>query len=735
MAGLRRNAVFLLAALGALLAASPALALPYSASQNYAANNTLISGGGTNTTSSGFYSTSALSQLAVGNASSSSYNTSLGFFNLLNTAPSLASVSSNVSPVKSGDSIRITTSGAADEDGDLLRLECGESSGASNLCVGEYGSPERTCDFSAPWSDSAVHTVYCRVSDSSDSSPDRTVDITSDNAGPAITVDYPLNATYQDDILDLNITAEASESCWYNLNGGTNHTMAGSGTDWDAIMNTGGQGSFHLSVYCNDSLGNIAGNSTIWFSVSLLDLEISKVISPSLLVARTNETTYVNATAKVNMTKYGVAVINITDEIPYDFGAPSAPDVKVYFIDYAPYSVKEITGNATVNVDVVDQAGSLPTLLMVNISDVSETSAGTDMAVNDSILIVYSMISSQMEPNEYRNIYTNASIEDINSNTKFASILKTISSSEVVLRGYKSIWIPDLSNPQLLSGEIIIKAIGGPVSGILLSDYLPQGATLSGVNVTYYNQSTGNTLQLVNGSDYYVSEPAPDTLPDGTYVDVYYYNFSYAYVHWDGNLYDNDTITIRYNISVTGGGQWILPAIIAGWDPTYKKNIKTETFANANVPLFDVIVETITKIVNPGELVKAALKMINVGGPNAQVDVFNTYSVKTMTGSLIVEKSETFAVQAQKEMELSLQTPSSMAPGMYTFEVLITYAGREAASTDTFEVTGLQSRQAPEGNLIFYIIGAVGGIAVLALILIKRSRPSHQPSGTQTEGG
>jgi hypoxanthine phosphoribosyltransferase len=286
---------------------------------------------------------------------------------------------------------------------------------------------------------------------------------------------------------------------------------------------------------------------------------------------------------------------------------------------------------------------------------------------------------------------------------------------------------------QLLSGEIVVKAMGGPVSGILLSDYLPQGAAISGLNVTYYNQSTGATKNLVNGSDYYLAAtPTQTTLPGGVYVDVYYYNFSYRYTNWDGNLYDNDTINITYNITISGGGQWVLPAIISGFDPQYQKNIKTEMYANTNVPSFDVLLDMITKIVNPGDTVKAMLRMINVGGPKAKVDVAATYSIKTMTGELITEATDTFAVVEQKEQELSLDSPKEIKPGMYTFEAFVSYTGREAISTRTFEVAGSQAAGPSGDSTILYIIGAIAGIAAAAAILMKGKGGSRAQSAPRT---
>jgi len=311
------------------------------------------------------------------------------------------------------------------------------------------------------------------------------------------------------------------------------------------------------------------------------------------------------------------------------------------------------------------------------------------------------MVSSRMEPNTSRTMLTNATIEDNSSSTKSGGIESEIRSYEVVLRGYKTIWIPDLSNPQNITVKILLYSIGGPVSDIYISDYLPQGATIWGLNITLYNHTSGQVVDLINGSDYYLGDPTQTTLPDGTYVDVYYYNFSYNFTHWDGNLNDTDWINITYNATVLGGGSWSLPAIIAGFDPTYKKHIKTEMYESVNIPSFDVILEMLTDVVKPGEVVKALLRIINVGGPRAKVDVFVEYSVKTVDGELINEKSETIAVVESKEKKLEILLPEDMKPGIYIFESFVSYVGREALSTGTFRV---EAEEAGHGDYTIHIL-------------------------------
>ncbi|MFC2143889.1 hypothetical protein ACFLQO_00800 [Candidatus Aenigmatarchaeota archaeon] len=371
-----------------------------------------------------------------------------------------------------------------------------------------------------------------------------------------------------------------------------------------------------------------------------MDLSITKFMYPSFVVSGENESVLVNVTVKVNQTESDIPTINITDQIPADFNLPGSSSVKVYFIDYSPYQVIEITTNATVDINVTAISGS-PSLVMVNISDITQTDANSNLTENDAIRIVYTMVTDEMAADEEKTMWTHAYIENNDTVTFDRKESSTLRAAFVVVRGYKSLWVPVLSNPQNLSGKLVLKAIGGTVGSLAMSDYLPEGATIWELNVTYYNTTNDKVIELVNVSDYLMQGPFSDTLPDGTAVDVYVYNFSiYTFVNWDGQLYDNDTLEIIYNVSVLGGGQWVLPTIIGAWDPQYQKHIKTEMYGSANVPSFDVSLETLTAKLQPGEVLKGILRLINVGGPRAKVDVFVTYSAKTMQGDLIVDMNE-----------------------------------------------------------------------------------------------
>ncbi len=110
-----------------------------------------------------------------------------------NSAPSLSSISTSsayqeggLTYVKDGTTVTVTAS-SSDPENNYLKILCGTSSGASDLCTGDYESDDPSCTFSAPWTDSNRHTIYCRVDDGDKVSNEETEEIQSDNGDPSCT--------------------------------------------------------------------------------------------------------------------------------------------------------------------------------------------------------------------------------------------------------------------------------------------------------------------------------------------------------------------------------------------------------------------------------------------------------------------------------------------------------------------------------------------------------------------
>ncbi|MGC9310504.1 MAG: hypothetical protein ACP5E4_02140, partial [Candidatus Aenigmatarchaeota archaeon] len=509
---------------------------------------------------------------------------------------------------------------------------------------------------------------------------------------------------------DLNYTATDSGSgisaCWYSLDGEANQTL----TDCqNTTLSDLSEGEHNLTVWANDTAGNTASASAA-FNISTVDLYLSKAFTPDLLVAYEVEQINVTANLKINKSSNDILSFNFTDEVPWDFSLDNTTII-VRLKKYNPYSLTKVTDNLTINIlDLPDQNN---TRIEINCSNTSAC-FGAYLEENDTIILTYDMNSSALDAQATRSTLTTGNITDVNSNSKNRTIETNITVATVVLRGYKDLTV-DLANPQNISAHIVVTALGGSVGNIIISDYLPEGATIYDFRVWWYNGTYNN---LTESDDYNITSQSV-TLPGNYLGTAYQYNFTATGVTWPGVLGDNESLVINYSFWVLGGGQWDLPAIISGYDPTYERTVKTEMYANANIPSFDVILEIITKNVAPGELVKGLLRIINVGGPRAKVDVYSNYAIKTLGGETINEKSETLAVVEQKEKLLELDVPETAEPGKYVFESFVSYVGREALSTETFEIEGEEKPGFLRQYGLYLLIGV---LIVLNMAVLLRKR-------------
>jgi hypothetical protein len=528
-----------------------------------------------------------------------------------------------------------------------------------------------------------------------------------DTTPPQVQIVHPENTTYGITTLDLNYTATDSgsgiDACWYSLDGESNQTL----TDCqNTTLSDLADGEHTLTVWANDTAGNI-GYATAQFNISTLDLHLSKSIKPDLLIAYEVEAIRVDTNLKINKSFSPVLSFNFTDEVPWDFSLDTS-SIGITLKKYSPYDEINVTENVTIN--IINRDGQNNTLIEVLCQNTSSC-FGEYLEENDTLTLYYIMNSSELAPQEIRTVITYGNITDINSNSKNRTISSNITVSAVVLRGYKDLTV-DPANPQNITATIVATALGGTVGNIIISDYLPEGATVYSFEVWWDN---GTYIPLNETEDY--QKTAENLTILGNYrATAYQYNFTETGLVWPGHLQNNQSLIINYSFWVLGGGSWELPAIISGYDPIYKREIKTEMYADANVPSFDVILEVLTKKVLPGETVKSLLRILNVGGPRAKVDVYSSYSIRSLEGELIDERSETIAVTEQKEKLLELKVPQDSEPGRYIFESYVEYTGREALSTQTFEVMGEQKKGPLEKYGLYFVIGllVLMNLAILA---------------------
>lgn len=196
---------------------------------------------------------------------------------ILNTPPTLTGVASNTSNVRYGDSINITGYGTGDIDTDTYRLECGNQSGLSDLCISGYGTGNRSCTFLAPWNDTSSHTVFCRLYDSENVSTQRTVVIGTDNSYPTVTLLTPTSGTIWNQSITITFEYNATDNenitlCNLVINGSNVDTAVS--PQKDTTLNFTypiSYGSYVWRVDCTDNSSNTGSSQTWNFTQSILE--------------------------------------------------------------------------------------------------------------------------------------------------------------------------------------------------------------------------------------------------------------------------------------------------------------------------------------------------------------------------------------------------------------------------------------------------------------------------------
>ncbi|MFH1260468.1 MAG: right-handed parallel beta-helix repeat-containing protein [Candidatus Micrarchaeota archaeon] len=109
------------------------------------------------------------------------------------------------------------------------------------------------------------HNITVYVNDSANNTNSTIQYFSIDSTYPTISLEYPENTTYSTNSIALQYLVSDSnlDSCWYNLNGESNTTLAGCGNTTLTLAN----GGYSLTIYANDSANN-TNSSSIHFTVN-----------------------------------------------------------------------------------------------------------------------------------------------------------------------------------------------------------------------------------------------------------------------------------------------------------------------------------------------------------------------------------------------------------------------------------------------------------------------------------
>jgi hypothetical protein len=125
---------------------------------------------------------------------------------------------------------------------------------------------------------SNTYNLYCNDT-SGNANYSEVVVFWKDTVNPSVLIDIPGNTTYTNSYIEFNITTNENSSCYYSLDSGVvNNSMIGnsSGTGHSAVNDSIADGSYNVSVYCNDTLGNRNDSEIQFFSKDTTALSITK---------------------------------------------------------------------------------------------------------------------------------------------------------------------------------------------------------------------------------------------------------------------------------------------------------------------------------------------------------------------------------------------------------------------------------------------------------------------------
>ncbi|MCW1304417.1 MAG: DUF853 family protein [Candidatus Parvarchaeota archaeon] len=130
--------------------------------------------------------------------------------------------------------------------------------------------------------------------------------------------------------------------------------------------------------------------------------------------------------------------------------------------------------------------------------------------------------------------------------------------------------------------------------------------------------------------------------------------------------------------------------------------------------LLDVQLKILTPEIDPGEKVKFAISLYNLG-LTKKVDVWLNYTIREVqTKKLIVAREETLAVENSLDVSKEERIPSEAKPGVYVIEAIAHYDTKIASSLATFKVveTPLPIK------ILSYLATSILTYALIALVFL-----------------
>ena len=146
------------------------------------------------------------------------------------------------------------------------------------------------------------------------------------------------------------------------------------------------------------------------------------------------------------------------------------------------------------------------------------------------------------------------------------------------------------------------------------------------------------------------------------------------------------------------------------------KQVPVVVEVSSQLVLFDasLFIPSLYKTVTPGGTLATEITLFNVGSPRT-VDVLLNYRVLSLDGEVVLEESETVAVQDQTSFNKEFYLPQDLEDGSYVLGLEVVYVNSVAVSSSTFDVvreTAVQAVPESESNML------VVGVLIMVLLMV-----------------
>ncbi len=635
-----------------------------------------------------------------------------------------------------------------------------------------YGSADTTSPFNFTNTSAlseSTHHLKVTCYDWSGRSGTDTVYFTYDATSPAISITSPANTTYTSLPLDLNITTnEAASWCGWNLDGSSNNSMSGSGTAWWSSISSASEATHRLYVYCNDSAGNSAVNSSVYFTYYgkprywdnstnstyagqpvefrlrwTDDAGLSGYVFSFCNGSNCTETTYTMSYQEdANSTGYnasaawklGQSYSKVYDGNWSSYGEGTNNNTFVYVNYTKPsgavgsslWKVKDNTGTA--NLTIPSACWSQSTLQFRIYSN--EPGGAWDCYNGSGWSRLRSEGSEMYEEGIFWNVsssrstWTNDTWTAMTGTGNWSNVTKTVNSTvgtTIQWKVYANDTGDNWNTSQAYSfvttdGTLPTITVTSPANTsystipISLNVTVSENASWCGWNIN----GTANSSASGSGTAWWSSI----SCPAGTHRLYVYCNDS------AGNMGSNSTVYFTYTTTTTtttsgggggGGGGGAATTSTTTTTTVEEEEEEGETEEEEPKALFDINAEIATEQVTENELV-AKVTLINFGEPGL-VNATVYYTIRDSAGNVVYEETEIVPVETQVEYLKSFDV-SRFGDDDYTLTVDLEYQGQKepAKSERDFSV----SREPQKGVDWSVILLTLAAVFVVIVAYLKR---------------